>query len=266
MVPQRRPRRLPALPLALFGLAACASGGAAPSPGPSLLPSGWTPPPGQRCEVQREPRQLPSAAQLVDSAALVGELAPAPGGGHALFTIAYDSLGVADSVEHAGGDLPLELREGWRGAVEDRLRERSPIPAPVAQGRPRGWSVLLRVDAGNPPALRVGRSEECPPALTNSFAVTSYVQQAFADFVRANPVHRRPATVMVRMWVDHTGAVQSAEVTRSSAITQIQEIARHAALRAQFQPAMVNRTPVGVWVTLPIQFVVPAETTRRSRS
>lgn len=61
-----------------------------------------------------------------------------------------------------------------------------PRSRPVRRGRPRSWSVLLRVDAGNPPALRVGRSEECPPVLTNAFAVQAYVQQAFSQLIRDN--------------------------------------------------------------------------------
>ncbi|HEX2188499.1 MAG TPA: hypothetical protein VHG51_06345, partial [Longimicrobiaceae bacterium] len=91
----RRPRRLAALPLALAGLSACASGGAAR--GPVLLPSGWAPPAGQRCEIQDAPRQLPAVDQVVDSAALAGELRGAPAGTVGLFTIRYDTLGVADT-------------------------------------------------------------------------------------------------------------------------------------------------------------------------
>jgi TonB family protein len=254
-VPWSRP--IAALPLVL-GLAACAPGVAA---GPSLLPAGWAPPQGQRCEVQDAPGQLPSVDQVVDSAALAGELGGAAGYG--LFTVGFDTLGMADTVRLSGGDLPAAAQTAWYQAVTRRMRERSPFPVPVRRGRPQGWSVLLRVDAGNPPALRVGRSEECPPVLTNAFAVQNYVQQAFSELIRSNPIQQRPARVMMDFVVDSTGAVRDARVETSTGFPAVEEIAHRAIRQGSFQPALLNRRPVSVKVRMPIQFTVG---TPRSRS
>lgn len=255
-----RSRPIAALPLVL-GLAACAPGVAA---GPSLLPTGWAPPQGQRCEVADAPRQLPSVNQVVDSAALAGELGGA--GGYGLFTVGFDSLGMADTVRLTGGDLPAATQTAWGQAVTRRMRERSPFPVPVRRGRPQAWSVLLRVDAGSAPALRVGRSEECPPVLTNGFAVQSYVQQAFSQLIRNNPIQQRPARVMMDFVVDSTGAVRGARVETSTGLPAVEEIARQAIRQGRFQPAILNRRPVSVQVRMPISFTVGTPASRSTRT
>jgi hypothetical protein len=104
-----RSRPIAALPLAL-GLAACALGVAA---GPSLLPAGWAPPQGQRCSRIDSPAQLPSVDQVVDSAGLAGELGGATAGSYGMFTVGFDTLGMADTVRLAGGDLPAATQTAW---------------------------------------------------------------------------------------------------------------------------------------------------------
>ena len=254
------PRRLAALPL-VVGLSACASGA---SPGPVLLAPGWAPPQGQRCELSDTPRQLPSVDQVVDSAALAGELGGGGAGGYALFTLRYDTLGMADTVRHAGGDLPAATQTAWYQAVTRRLRERSPFPVQVRRGRPQSWSVLLRVDAGSPPAIRVGRTEECPPVFTNSYAVQAYVQQAFSQLIRTNPIQQRPSRVMMDFVVDSTGAVRGAKVHTSTGAPAVEEIARQAIQQARFHPAVLNRRPVSVKVRMPINFTVAPPQNRPS--
>jgi TonB family protein len=245
-----RSRPIAALPLVL-GLAACAPGVAA---GPSLLPTGWAPPQGQRCEVDDAPRQLPSVDQVVDSAALAGELGAA--GGHGLFTVGFDTLGMADTVRLAGGDLPAATQTAWYQAVTRRMRERSPFPVPVRRGRPQSWTVLLRVDAGSPPSFRLGRSEECPPILTNGFAVQNYAQQTFAQLIQNNPIQRRPARVVMEFVVDSTGAVGNARVYSSNGVPSVDEIARRAVSQGRFQPALLNRVPVSSSVRMPFDFTL----------
>lgn len=258
-----RSRRLAALPLAL-GLSACASAGGVA--GPALLPSGWAPPTGQRCELSDSPQRLPAASEVVDSAALVGELGGARAG-YGLFTLRYDTLGMADTVRLSGGDLPEAVRDTWLRAVSTRVRPESPIPIQRVRGRPRGWSALLRIDGGSTPTLRVGRTEECPPALTNARDLARHAEQWFGGFLRQHPAYRRPITVHMRMRVDSTGRVVSAEpVRRSAAIGPVEDIARRVSAQARFHPALLNRQPVGVWVQLPLHFVPPAPNNQAGRS
>lgn len=241
-----------ALPLVL-GMAACAP--AVPA-GPSLLPAGWSPPQGQSCDVVDAPRQLPSVDQVVDSAALSSDLAGAPAGGYGLFTLGYDTLGMADTVRLAGGDLPATARTAWYDAVTRRMRERSPFPVTGRRGRPQPWSVLLRLDAGASPIMRVGRSQQCPPVLTNGFAVQSYVQQAFSQLVRSSRIQQRPARVMMEFVVDSTGAVRDARVQSSNGTAEVEVIARQAIQQARFQPAILNRQAVSTVARMPINFTV----------
>ncbi|MEW5931587.1 MAG: energy transducer TonB [Gemmatimonadota bacterium] len=262
---KHRPKLRPAagaLPFVL-GMAACAP---AVSSGPALLPAGWSPPQGQRCEVDDAPRQLPAVDQVVDSAALAGDLAGAGTGGHALFTVGYDTLGVADTVRLAGGDLPAATRAAWLQAVTRRVRGRSPFPVPVRRGRPESWSVLLRVDAGNAPAFRLGRSEHCPPVLTNGFTVQAYAQQTFAELVRNNPGQRRPARVVMDFVVDSTGAVRDARVHTSNGAPSVDEIARRAVSQGRFQPALLNRVPVSSRNRMPFNFTSGTPESQRGRS
>lgn len=247
-----RSARIAALPLVL-GLAACAPGAAA---GPQLLTPGWVPPPGQRCELSDSPRQLPSVDQVVDSAALARDLAGAPGGGSGLFTVRFDTLGMADTVRLAGGAVPAGTQAAWHGAVTRRMRERSPLPVPVRRGRPQSWSALLQVEGGASPRMRLGRSEECAPVLTNGFAVQGFAQQAFARQIRNNPMRQRPSQVMMDFVVDSTGAVRGARVHTSSGIPDMDEIARQAVEQGRFLPALLNRQAVGTKVRMPFAFTV----------
>ena len=248
-----RSGRIAALPLVL-GLAACAPGVPA---GPPLLPGGWTPPAGQRCELSDAPRQLPSVDQVVDSAALAGDLAGAPGGGYGLFTVGFDTLGMADTVRLSGGDLPDGARTAWYRAVTRRMRERSPFPAATGRrGRPQAWTVLLRVDAGALPAMLVGRSEDCAPVLVNASALQAHVQQQFAQLIWGNAMQQRPSRVMLEFVVDSTGMVRDARVETSTGLPEVEELALRAIRLARFQPVILNRQPISNVVKMPIIYRV----------
>jgi TonB family protein len=146
------------------------------------------------------------------------------------------------------------------------MRERSPYPVPVRSGRPRSWSVLLRVDAGSAPAFRLGRSEECPPFLTNGFAVQTSAQQKFVQLIRNNPIQQRPARVTMDFVVDSTGAVRGARVHASTGVPSVDEIARQAVRQGVFQPALLNRRPVSTSVRMPFNFTVGTPRNRATRT
>lgn len=60
-------------------------------------------------------------------------------------------------------------------------------------------------------------------------------------------------TVYVKMWVGRDGSVKRAEVVKSSS-EFFNESALAAAHRWTFSPAIMNQTPVSVWVTVPFRF------------
>jgi TonB family protein len=247
-----RPALAAALPLVVLALAACAPGVPA---GPSLFPAGWTPQAGQRCELSDAPRQLPSVDQVVDSAALARDLAGAPAGGYGLFTVGFDTLGMADTVRLSGGDLADGARTAWYGAVTRRMRNRTPFPAATGRrGRPQGWAVLLRVDAGASPAMRVGRSEECAPVLVNATALQAHMQQQFARLNWGSTIQQRPSRVMLEFVVDSMGMVRDARVATSTGLPGVEELALQLIRLARFQPVIVNRQPIAVVVKMPIVY------------
>jgi TonB family protein len=104
--------------------------------------------------------------------------------------------------------------------------------------------------------MRVGRSEECSPVLTNAFAVQSFAQQAFARQIRTNPMRQRPSQVTMDFVIDSTGAVRGAHVHTSSGVPDMDEIARQAVQQGRYQPALLNRRAVGTFVRMPFAFTV----------
>ncbi len=60
-------------------------------------------------------------------------------------------------------------------------------------------------------------------------------------------------TVYVKMWVGRDGSVKRAEVVKSTS-EFFNESALAAAHRWTFSPAIMNQTPVSVWVTVPFRF------------
>ena len=150
--------------MALLAAAGCASGAAkqaptAPSTRESIVLTRWTPPSGQVCTIAASPAVLPSAGELVDTAALVSQTVARAAGPdrHALFSLRFDEAGYATRVRLIEPQVGDSARGDLEAAVKAALRER---PA----GEPFGVRLRLDFDPAGTTRFRVGRSEHCAPA------------------------------------------------------------------------------------------------------
>lgn len=222
--------------LLLAGLPACAT---APAPGFS----GASLSPGQSCRPAAYPQVLPGAAALVDSAALVRDLAAlwrgagAPAG-DALVALRYDRAGVnvrRDVVRHR---LPA--------AVADSLQKLVFVHRRTTQSARREWGVRLAVEPGEAPALRVVRGEVCEARPRSRMATETDDDPWSVRRSAAVPGLGEGGIVWIRVRLDARGYVTDARVERATAIrtpaidTQLLAYARTIA----FLPATEDGYPV----------------------
>jgi hypothetical protein len=243
---------------ALLALPACAA--LQPDgmhPRTELLSDAPARPLDRACRVSAEPETLPSADALVDSAALVaavGDAWRAAGrpAGHVLLGMRYDEDGTnvrRDVIEHRVSDALADTLQKLAFA-----HRRSVAPAD------REWSVRLRVDPGEAPALRVGRTEVCSPQPRNA-AETGFgngigetwgdVRNAFGTSSIADTYS--PSTVWVRVALDARGNVTDVRVERSLARVTWESRLLNYVRSISFIPAMEDGFPVPAQLSLPLR-------------
>lgn len=209
------------------------------------------------CRVSAEPRVLPSVDQLVDSAALaaaVAEVWRAAGrpAGHVLLGMRYSEDGTnvrRDVIEHRVGD-----------ALADTLQKLAFAHRRRAEPGDREWSVRLRMDLGEAPALRVGRTEVCSPQPRNpseagfgngAGAAWGDVRNAFATPSAADAY--TPNTVWVRVALDSRGNVTDVRVERSLSRVGWESRLLNYVRSISFIPAMEDGYPVPAQLSLPLR-------------
>lgn len=249
------PRLFP-MAAALLALSGCASfTGSAPARA-SLLSDAPTSP-GRPCRVSPVPQELPSAAALVDSAALaaaavqVWRAAGAPQG-HALFAMGYDRDGLnirRDLLEHR---LPQALADTLQKLVFAHRRSVRP-----ADGE---WGVRLRMDLGGQPVLRVGRRELCP-AVPRDSRVAGYGPFSGSTFGDVRDREASPSlasltgngTVWVRVALDAGGNVTDARLERTFARGTWERRVLSYVRAISFAPATEDGFPVAAQLLFPLR-------------
>lgn len=198
----------------------------------SLPPSAWHPPSGQRCGPARLPASLPSVAQLVDTDAVAAVLGgdPMPSGAYALLSLKFDSAGQPTRAAVLETTVPTADGERVATAVANALRTQAASAA--------AWGVRLRVDAGAPPVLRVGRSEWCPAS--NVGLVDVQRSGHLATMVQ------RPVLVPAkwRVVVDEAGTVQMVTLLTATNYRDLARESQQDIARMHFLPALDDRAPV----------------------
>lgn len=112
-------------------------------------------------------------------------------------------------------------------------------------------------------AQRQPDEPETQPELLNARNVPNLVSRAFPASMRGR---RAPATVEVKMKILADGSVDSASVSiESSPEPEFNEPAARVAKQLRFRPAKVGGRPVAVWVTFPITFTRPWDTSGNGR-
>ncbi len=207
-----------------------------------LVLSDWRPPPGQTCEIMMPDRGLPAADAIVDTAAVESAIARLskssdPPVGYALFSIMADrdSTGRPRRVHLLESDLPVETAAAVVELVQTHLR----LP-------PEGQrNVRLRLTLGDGVRFAVGAQEMCKPVLRNRTDVEIILSRAARRLGYTG-------TAVVWIFVDRLGNVRRARLKESAGVPGIDELAVQLAYRMKLYPALSDRVPVPVWVTIPV--------------
>jgi TonB family protein len=250
-------RRLIAALAALLALPACAvlqpDG---QSPREALLSDAPPRPLERACRVSREPETLPPAGALVDSAALTAaaaELWRASGvTGHVLVGMRYDREGLnvrRDVLEHRVGQV---LADTLQKLVFAHRRQTDPSD--------HEWSVRLRLDLGEAPRLRVGRTEICAPRLRSGTesgwggaAGSGWGDVRDATAPPAMAELHDPATIWVRVALDSRGNVTEARLERSLGRRTYEMRVLNYVRTISFIPAMEDGYPVPGELSMPLR-------------
>jgi TonB family protein len=237
---------------ALLGASACAQLGTAATPREALL-SDAAPRRDRPCRLAGEPRMLPSADALVDSAALAARLAALwrEGGaprGHVLLAMRFDPEGLnvrRDVLEH-------RLTPGMADSVQALVFALRRAAAPAE----REWGVRLRVDLGEQPVFRVGRSETCAAALMDhgdDVLVRSYSNWGDVRDSGPPPAPTDAGMVWVRVALDPAGRVTGMNLERGVLRGPIDRRLMQYVMQMAFSPATVDGYPVPGEASIPLR-------------
>ena len=221
---------------------------------PAFGQAGWEPPAGRKCDRAFAEFRVPSLEEAADSAALLRDLESylsAPGGRPELIALRvdYEKSGVVKRMEF-DDDVPKEDQRTLNRTFKSHLK--------VLPAQQKAYSVGLRITGGPAPRVRLlPVTVTCPPALKNGqFILSLFGQEAalLANDGHLDSVRRRQVTL--RMRVTRAGEPRDMAVIQSSGIPAVDQAALRTAVAMQFQPAILGREPVDVWVKQPINFAV----------
>ncbi|HEX8392615.1 MAG TPA: energy transducer TonB [Longimicrobium sp.] len=230
--------------------AACAPLASTADGGPGM--SDTRPGSDRGCRMATEPRALPSADAMVDSAALTQQVARLwreAGGpaGHVVLAMRYDEQGrnVRRDV------LEYRVAEQMADSVQKLVFAARRTTAPAEAE----WGVRMRVDVGAEPALRVTRSRECRPApLERSDGALAGTFSNWGD-VRDSappPTMGDGGLVWVRVALSASGHVTDVRVERSATRIPEHRLLQYVRMIA-FNPATVDGYPVAGETSIPLR-------------
>lgn len=189
------------------------------------------------CEWAMKPKDLPSAASLLDTAAaaaVLQRLAAADSGGRVLSILLAESGAVASvrQVEAPSGDQALV--HGLEGAI---IRQRPQATV---------WAVRLRVHASRGVSLAVERSVFCPatPAGASGGARTGMVQIQPGDQLPA-PGQRIQTEAEVAISTE--GVATQVKIRRGSGIRELDDELVRDLQAKRYLPATLDGVPLPIW-------------------
>ncbi|HEV2129563.1 MAG TPA: hypothetical protein VGR27_00585 [Longimicrobiaceae bacterium] len=231
--------------LLLLAVAACALVQRPPTArDPSLLTTRPAPI-GRDCRVVEVPAELPSAAALVDSAALGAALlelgtTERPVSGHAILSLAYDGFGSnvrRTVIEH---DLPQTTADSLQKLVFAHRR--------ALEATEKEWGVRLRLDIGEDVRMRVGRQEYCA-ARPRDRTLLSPFDAMSAQYQGPGS---RDETVWVRVYLDPVGHVHGLRVERGMVSAAVENQLLQYVRTLSFEPALTDGVPVSGSTLVPV--------------
>lgn len=195
----------------------------------------WSPPQGQRCGPTRVKAPVPLSAFLDSAAAVTG--AEALGAeGALLLSMATDSVGRPSRLRVIDSTLPEPVADSLRALLEDAFTGGS-------EARDLRRRLLVEL-SGADPIFRLGSSQMCPPNMVNRSQISGFLEAA----AKGSGAHYGTATIW--MSVDERGTVQKVQLKQSSGDGLVDYIIMGIAGNARFNPGLLDRAPVPMWVSL----------------
>jgi TonB family protein len=192
--------------------------------------------------------------QIVDSAAVLQALGMLPAGPDTartarIFAVRFDSAGRPDSVR---ASFPDRVPDAYELAVTRGLQA-----GMRASGRPLQQAYLL-IETGPSPRVEQVDLYVSAPRFLNRAAVVRALQHATGALVRRDTtLYGRRLGVVVRMRVDTDSATSGFTLVQPSGVAAADSAAIAVAAAFRFMPGTVEGVPVRIWVTQPIDIVLP---------
>lgn len=162
-----------------------------------------------------------------------------------LFVIVTDSTHSHTLAEFVDSSVSEALVAGVKPIVSDYVIQ-TPMGRPV--------SVVVRLDSVSFPRVVRGESRACTPAIKNK----RQVREMMGNILRAHPDFGTPALhdekARIGLVVDRNGTVPFAYLLSASGDPQIDRYLTAMAQEMEFYPALVDGTPIDVFVMLPLGF------------
>jgi TonB family protein len=218
------------------GLAACVAAHTDPR---TLFLAPWQPPAGQRCAVRK--KRIPDLSQVIDTAALARSVARF-GPGRVVATLAFWPEDTAwheeygprpDSMVIVETTFPDSLEAALRAALLDAVRARRPE------------RLLIRLDLGGHPWIRLAPALECAPAVRSQADLRRY-SAALQSFSAP------PGRALVQFLVRPDGSLTAFEVRTSSGDPEFDRAALSTVPLLRFTPGLINHLPAPGLVRFPV--------------
>lgn len=184
------------------------------------------------CAPAQFPEQVPAVAQVLDSGALLIQLAQYDAArGASVLGVRFDADGAPVPARVLESPLPQRAADSLAALLTARLRAQTPGSV---------WGVRVRIRHGAPRDLSIERSVFCPPRQVPGTTRLPVVVSAS----RPEPARIPPRLVVL---VDPTGRVADVRIIHSSGDSRLDRSHADAARQRRFEPARLDGAAVPAW-------------------
>jgi TonB family protein len=222
--------------LVVAGVGGCASAHLDPR---TLFLTSWQPPPGQRCSVRK--KRVPGVDSVFDTAALARLVGPF-GSGRVVATLVFWPGDTAWHEEYGPRPDSLVLVET---TFPDSLRAPLRTAVLAAVRRRRSERLLIRLDLGDHPRVRVAPALECPPVVRSQTDLRRYAAALQA-------YHAPPGRALMQFLVRPDGSLAAFHLRIPSGDRDLDQAALRSVPTLRFIPGLINRAPFPVLVRFPV--------------
>lgn len=186
------------------------------------------------CAPAQLPAELPAAAQVLDSAALLTALASQNvGGGESVLAIRFEAAGTPVPARVLESPLPQVAADSLAALLTTHLRAQMSGPF---------WGARVRVRHGAPQALTIERSVFCPPR-----AKPDVTRRRLPFVIEGRGAPPPPSPPRLAVLVSPDGRVTDVLIIDSSGDSRVDRSFEDDARRRRFEPARLDGAAVPAW-------------------